>query len=79
VLPLAVVGGHVQITVPRRIDRPAALTVEVSSDLKNWQSGSGATTEEANTLAAWMVRDQSVLGAAHPRRFIRLKVEPIAP
>ena len=79
VMPLAVVGGHVQITVPRRIDRPAALTIEVSSDLKNWQSGSGVTTEDANTLAAWMVRDQSVLGAAHPRRFIRLKVEPIAP
>lgn len=79
VMPVAVVGGHVEITIPRRIDHPAALTVEVSSDLTHWQSGAGATTEVPNTSAAWVVRDETELGPAHPRRFIRLKAELVVP
>ena len=79
VMPVAVVGGHVQITIPRRIDHPAALTVEVSSDLTHWQSGAGVTTEVSNTPEPWVVRDETVLGPAHPRRFIRLKAGLVVP
>ena len=80
--PLAVIDGHLQITIPRRIDHLATLTVEVSDDLTNWQSGmgnEGATTEVSNTPTAWIVRDNTLLGPAHPRRFMRLKAELSAP
>lgn len=73
------VNGHLQITIPRRIDHPAELTVEVSSDLATWNAGSAFTEEISNSPAAWVVRDRSPLDAAHPRRFMRFKAEVTTP
>ncbi|MCX6865824.1 MAG: hypothetical protein NTV46_06305 [Verrucomicrobia bacterium] len=73
--PVTLVNGHVQITIPRRIDHPAVLTVEVSSDLTKWDAGEMFTEAISNSPAALVVRDKTPLGPAHPRRFMRLKAE----
>ncbi len=71
--PVSLVSGHLQITVPRRIDRTATLTVEVSSDLKNWNSGSSYTQVVSNGLTALVVGDLTAFDATHPKRFMRLR------
>ena len=71
--PVALVGGHLQITIPRRSDHPAVLTVEVSSDLSDWHSGAGHTQTVGDGPAALVVRDLTPLDSAHPKRFIRLR------
>jgi hypothetical protein len=73
VTPVGIVGGCLQLTVPRRADHPSAvLVVEVSSDLVNWYSGPGHTVEVSNTPAAWVVRD--ALAAPSPgKRFMRVR------
>jgi len=76
--PLAVVDGHLQITIPRRIDHPADLSVEVSDDLTNWQSGPAYTAVVSDGLAALVVGDLTPL-ASHPHRFMRLKAVLHAP
>lgn len=48
-------------------------TVEVSSDLNTWNSGSGYTTILTNTAASLVVRDNSPISGTRPR-FIRLRV-----
>lgn len=73
VTPIALAGGHLQITIPRRSDHPAALTVEVSPDLANWYSGAGHTQTVSDGPAALVVRDLTPLDSAHPKRFIRLR------
>lgn len=62
-----------QITIPRRSDHPATLSVQVSSDLTNWDEGPAFTGEVSNSPAAWVVRDLTPMDAAHPKRFMRLK------
>jgi hypothetical protein len=71
--PVTLVGGHLRITVPRRIDRTATLTVEVSSDLKTWNSGASYTQVVSNGLTSLVVDDLTTLDAAHPKRFMRLR------
>lgn len=70
--PVELAGGHLQITVPRRIDHVAVLTVEVSSDLTNWHSGPAHTEVVDDGIAALIVRDLTALDASHPQRFMRL-------
>lgn len=71
--PVALVSGHVQITIPRRIDHPATLVVEVSGDLANWQSGPAHTETVSNTVTSLVVRDLTPFGGANPKRFLRLR------
>lgn len=71
--PVALVGGQLQITIPRRSDHPAVLTVEVSPDLANWYSGASYTQTVSDGPAALVVRDLTPLDTAHPKRFIRLR------
>lgn len=77
--PVTLVGGLAQITIPRRSDHLAVLTVEVSGNLSDWQSGPAATQLVDDGEAALVVRDLVTLGPAHPRRFMRLKAEPAVP
>ncbi len=79
VTPVALVAGHAQITIPRRPDRPARLTVEVSGNLSDWQSGPAATQLVDDEVAAMIVRDLVPIDPVHPRRFMRIKAEPAAP
>jgi hypothetical protein len=78
-IPVTLSGGHAQISIPRRADRPARLTVEVSGNLTDWQSGGTATQIVEDGASVLVVRDLTPLGPLHPRRFMRLKVEPAAP
>jgi hypothetical protein len=71
--PVSVVGGFLQIRIPRRTDHPATLTVEVSDDLENWFSGPAHTEVVDNGLEALVVRDLTPFGGAHPKRFMRLR------
>lgn len=71
--PVALVSGHMEITVPRRIDHPATLVVEVSSDLEDWVSGSGHTQVVSDGVLSLVVRDLTEIDASNPRRFIRLR------
>lgn len=72
-MPLSLVSDRLQISIPRRIDHPASLVVEVSGDLVQWQSGPLHTEVVSDGGAALVVRDLTPLGPLHPRRFIRLK------
>jgi hypothetical protein len=72
---VALQSGHVVITVPRRLDRPATLTVEVSGNLVDWQSGPAHTEVLQDNEAALVVRDLTPLSPANPKRFIRLKAK----
>ena len=78
-MPATLAGGFLQVTIPRRIDHPALLTVEVSSDLTEWDAGPEATVVVADDLAALVVRDLTPLGAGAPRRFMRLRADLPAP
>jgi hypothetical protein len=71
--PVSLVGGYLQITIPRLIGHPAGLTVEVSDNLVNWQSGSTYTQTVSDIPASLVVRDLTPLDTAHPKRFIRLR------
>jgi hypothetical protein len=77
--PVTLSEGHLQITIPRRADRPAVLTVEVSGDLSDWQSGPAAMQIVGDEEAFLVVRDLTPIVPAHPRRFMRLKAESAAP
>lgn len=77
--PVALDSGHVVITIPRRIDHLAVLTVEVSGNLVDWNSGDGFTEIIQDDASALVVRDLTSLGPANPKRFIRLKAVLPAP
>lgn len=77
--PVTLAGGHMQIAIPRRADRPALITVEVSGNLADWQSGPTATQIVGDGMEILVVRDLAPLGSSHPKRFMRLKAEPAAP
>lgn len=64
---------YLQMTIPRRIDHPASLTVQVSNDLSQWNSGASYTVVVEDTVAALVVRDLTPFISASPRRFMRLK------
>ncbi len=67
-----------EFSLARRIDHPAQLTVEVSSDLTNWSSGPSATQVITDTPTALIVRDLMPVGPDAPARFMRVKAE-VAP
>ncbi len=71
------VGGndYQQIHIPRLRGRLAALTVQVSSDLVVWNSGSSHTVEVSGTVDNWVVRDLTPMGAGPNKRFFQLKAE----
>jgi hypothetical protein len=77
--PVTLPGGHLQMAIPRRADRPALLTVEVSGDLSDWRSGEAATQIVEDGASVLVVRDLTASGPFHPARFMRLKVESAAP
>jgi hypothetical protein len=71
--------SYLEVRVPRRRDRPANLTPEVSSDLSTWSSGSNAATEVTNApdvATAATLRDKTPIGEGGTRRFMRVKVSP---
>ena len=70
---------YLQITIARRIDHVATLTVEVSPDLTHWDSGPSHTTVVSNLPPALVVRDLTPLGSGATRRFMRLKAELSTP
>lgn len=75
--PVAMVESNgqkfLQITVPRRKDRLAMLTVEVSGNLVQWNSGSAHTTVVQDDAVTLVVRDLTPIDALQPTRFMRLK------
>jgi len=72
-MPIAMVGGFLQITIPRRIDHKATLVVEVSSDLTTWNSGTNETEVVSNGLMTLIVRDKTPFAPPLIRRFMRLR------
>ncbi|MCU0795311.1 MAG: hypothetical protein MUF31_05170 [Akkermansiaceae bacterium] len=72
--PVSMVGGSLQIAVPRRKDRVMNLVVEVSGNLSSWQSGVTATEVVNDGLGTLLVRDLTTLGPSAPRRFMRVRV-----
>ena len=83
VMPVAIVtvAGQrfLQISIPRRSDHPATLTVEVGSDLTTWQFGGAATVVVADVPSGLLVRDLTPLGGGAGQRFMRVKVEVATP
>jgi len=63
---------YLQLTLPRRSDRPATLVFEVSDDLMTWKSGSGQTVEVSSSSTSLVVRDLTPVQPGTPRRFIRV-------
>jgi hypothetical protein len=66
-------GGqrYLQLTVPRRRDRLAHFSVEVSDNLAGWQTGGMATVDDE--AGAWTVRDLMPQEPSQPRRFLRFR------
>lgn len=75
-LSLVDISGEkfLQISIPRRIDHPATLVVEVSGNLNQWNSGAGHTMMVEDSAASLIVRDLTPYQSANPKRFMRLKV-----
>ena len=68
-------GQHyLRISIPRLRVRLAVLTVMVSDDLTNWQSGPSHTTEVSSDGTSLVVRDLTPLGSGQSRRFMKLRV-----
>jgi hypothetical protein len=74
--PVSLVDGHLVITIPRRIDRPANLVVEVSGDMETWVSGPTQTEVLSSGLSSMVVRDLTPYNPLNPQRFMRLMVSP---
>ncbi|MEO5714799.1 MAG: hypothetical protein ABIT37_15065 [Luteolibacter sp.] len=62
-----------QISIPRRIDHPATLVLEVSGDLNQWNSGPSYTVTVEDSATALIIRDLTPYNPANPKRFVRLK------
>ena len=62
-----------QISIPRLQYRLAMVSVEVSGDLVNWNSGTSYTTELSNTPEVIVVRDLLPSGPGLPKRFMRVR------
>jgi len=77
-MPVSIVSisgsRFLQLSVPRRIDRPANLVYEVSEDLKNWLSLETDVAEVSSTNMSSVIRDLVPISSSNPRRFIRLRV-----
>ncbi|RYD21776.1 MAG: hypothetical protein EOP88_10235 [Verrucomicrobiaceae bacterium] len=64
---------YLQISIPRLRDRLVSVTVQVSSDLVTWQSGSSATVEVSDTPELLVVRDLTPVVPGLSKRFMRVK------
>ncbi|RYD62205.1 MAG: hypothetical protein EOP83_15205 [Verrucomicrobiaceae bacterium] len=64
---------YLQLTIPRRRDRLALFSVEVSENLSLWQSGASFTAVVSDQPNSWVVRDQTPRNSQHLKRFIRFK------
>lgn len=71
-------GGknYLELRVPRRRDRPANITAEISPSLSSWTSGTNATTVVSDTVDALTVRDKTPIGEGGTKRFMRVKISP---
>lgn len=80
-LTIVTVDGlkFLQIRIPRRIDHPAVLTVQVSSALKTWDSGAAATVVVEDSPAALVVRDLTPIGSGTAPRFMRVTAALVTP
>jgi hypothetical protein len=66
--------SHLTLTVPRRLKRGGiSYVVDVSNDLKTWNSGAGHTVTVQDTDTLLVVRD-AMPQSGQNRRFIRLRV-----
>jgi len=72
---LTLPAGRPTLLVPRRPDRPASLTVEVSDDLVHWDSGPGFTILFSESIDAIEVQAVGVEVPAYPRFFMRVRAE----
>jgi hypothetical protein len=72
---LAETGGEkfLQIAIPRRIDHPATLVVEVSGDLIDWHAGDAHTMVVSDTVDTLLVRDKTPFAPPVTKRFMRLR------
>jgi len=66
-----------QITIPRRADRPAALSVEVSDNLTHWSAGSAFTQQVSSGPAFLTVRSLVQEDDATPRHFMRTAISVV--
>lgn len=71
--PVSLDSSHLVIAIPRRIDHKSTLTVEVSGNLVDWDSGPTHTQTLADDAGGLVVRDLTPVDPAHPKQFIRLK------
>ena len=62
-----------QIAIPRLQNHLAMVSVEVSGDLVNWNSGNSHTSELSNTPEVIVVRDLLPSGPGLPTRFMRAR------
>jgi hypothetical protein len=71
----SIASNYLTLTVPRRTRRTdTTYTVEVSSDLTNWNSGPGHTIVIQDTDTQLIVRD-AIPQSSNAKRFMRLKVQ----
>lgn len=63
-----------QIAIPRLQYHLAMVSVEVSGDLVNWNSGNSYTAEISNTPEVIVVRDLAPSGPGLPKRFMRARI-----
>ncbi len=75
VVDIVTIGGfeYLRLTVPRQAIQQLDYQIEVSGDLKTWQSGEPHTTTLTDSVSTLVVRDNVALEAGE-RRFIRLTV-----
>lgn len=67
---------YLQLTIPRRADRPADLVVEVSGNLSTWSSGASHTGIVSSSATSLVVRDLIPVNPTAPKRFIRIRATP---
>ncbi|MCW1885554.1 hypothetical protein OKA04_12515 [Luteolibacter flavescens] len=66
-------GGVIQLSIPRRLDRLANLSIQSSPNLQTWGSASAEATLVSNGSAAWVV---SFPISSSGRRFFRVVATP---
>ena len=64
---------YLRISIPRGTNRLADLTVQVSGNLIQWNSGTSYTLVIEDSATALVVRDLTPYNPASPQRFMRLK------
>ncbi len=65
--------NYLQVSIPRRKDRPATLSPQVSSDLQQWQSATGIVDVASDGAQALVLRSVAPISPQVPRLFVRLQ------